>query len=179
VTVIEPTVGARTLGDARALNGPPGRKSPAQLLAIVRDVAAAPEVWRPHVRHELYRRHFSHLVFDDDHEVLVICWEVSQTTLLHDHETSAGAFVVVEGSLIEDYGRVGSRALRQRRMTSGRSRSFGPGYVHDLLNPGPLLATSIHAYSPPITRLNYYAVLRDGVERVRTVTVDEPEPAAR
>jgi mannose-6-phosphate isomerase-like protein (cupin superfamily) len=157
----------------------PGRRSPTELKAMVHAVAAAPELWRPHVRHEMYRRHFEHLVVNDDHEVLVICWEVGQTTLLHDHETSAGAFVVVEGSLLEDYGRVGSRSLRQRRVATGRSGSFGPGYVHDLVNPGRGLATSIHAYSPPITRLNYYAVLRDGVEQVRSLTVEAAEPPAR
>ena len=50
--------------------------------------------------------------------------------------------------------------------------------MHNLTNCGPGLATSIHAYSPPITLLNYYAVLPGGVERVRSLTVDQPEPLA-
>ena len=60
----------------------------------------------------------------------------------------------------------------------GKVRSFGPSYVHNLVNPGPGLATSIHAYSPPISMLNYYAVLPGGVERVRSLMVEHPEPPA-
>jgi hypothetical protein len=145
---------------------------------LARAVAAVPERWRPHVRHEVHQRNFEHLVVTEDYEVLVICWDVGQMTLLHDHATSVGAFVVVEGCLLEDYGRVGSRSLRQRRVARGKGRSFGPSYVHNLANCGPALATSIHAYSPPITMLNYYAVLPGGVELVRSLTVDQPEPPA-
>jgi hypothetical protein len=145
---------------------------------LVRAAAEVPERWRPHVRHEIHQRNYEHLVRTDDHEVLLICWDVGQMTLLHDHANSVGAFVVVEGSLLEDYGRVGSRSLRQHRVARGKVRSFGPSYVHNLVNPGPGPATSIHAYSPPISMLNYYAVLPGGVERVRSLTVEQPEPPA-
>ena len=35
-------------------------------------------------------------------------------------------------------------------------RSFGPGYVHNLGNDGTVQATSIHAYSPPLSTMTYY-----------------------
>ena len=175
----EPTGGSRACADAMvAGSGAISRLGIARMGDLVRAAAAVPERWRPHVRHEIYQRNFEHLVLTEDHEVLVICWDVGQMTLLHDHATSVGAFVVVEGSLLEDYGRVGSRSLRQRRVARGKVRSFGPSYVHNLVNPGPGLATSIHAYSPPISMLNYYAVLPGGVERVRSLMVEQPEPPA-
>ena len=179
MTVTEPNGGSRACADA-VFVGPDAisRLGIARVGDLVRAAAAVPERWRPHVRHEIHQRNYEHLVLTEDHEVLVICWEVGQMTLLHDHATSVGAFVVVEGCLLEDYGRLGSRSLRQRRLTRGKVRSFGPSYVHNLVNPGPGLATSIHAYSPPISMLNYYAVLPGGVERVRSLMVEQPEPPA-
>ena len=95
-------------------------------------------------------------------------------TLLHDHGSSAGAFMVVEGSLLEDHGRAGSGRLLQRRIPRGRARSFGPGYVHNLANAGPGLATSIHAYTPRLTTMTYYAVLPGGAVPIRSLAVRVP-----
>jgi Cysteine dioxygenase type I len=177
VTMTERTVGSRRRADPDLPDrGSPSRLGMVQLVDIVRSVAAAPELWRPRVRHQIDRRNYEHLVVAADHEVLLICWDVGQMTLLHDHGSSVGAFMVVEGSLLEDFGRAGSSSLRQRRIPRGRTRSFGPGYVHNLTNPGPGLVTSIHAYSPRITMLNYYAVLPGGAVRVRSLPVDHPEP---
>jgi hypothetical protein len=97
-------------------------------------------------------------------------------TLLHDHGSAAGAFQVVEGSLLEDYGRAGSGRLLQRRIPRGRARSFGPGYVHNLANAGPGLATSIHAYTPRLRTMTYYAVLPGGAVPIRSLPVECPEP---
>jgi hypothetical protein len=141
-------------------------------------MAAEEARWRPRVQHPLHRRYYERLSVHDDHEVWLICWEVGQTTLLHDHGGAAGAFTVVAGALIEDYGRPGAGRLAQRRVGRGRPRSFGPQYVHNLVNPGPGPATSIHAYSPRLTTMTYYAVLPGGAVPVRTLAVDEPEPPA-
>jgi hypothetical protein len=115
----------------------------------------------------------------EDLEVWLICWDVGQTTLLHDHGAAAGAFTVLSGALLEDFGRPGSRLLRQRRVGRGRVQTFGPDYVHNLVNPGPGLATSIHAYAPRLTTMTYYAVLADGTVPVRSLAVEAPEPAAQ
>jgi predicted metal-dependent enzyme (double-stranded beta helix superfamily) len=179
VTLTEPTVGSRRCADPDASDsGSPSRLGMVQLVDIVRSVAVLPERWRPRVRHQIDRRNYEDLVLAEDYEVLLICWDIGQMTLLHDHDSSVGAFVVVEGSLLEDYGRAGSSSLRQRWISRGRVCSFGPGYIHNLANPGPGLATSIHAYSPRISMLNYYAVLPGGAVRVRSLSVDHPEPPA-
>jgi hypothetical protein len=171
VTLTEP--------DARKPHGSAGAGSSVQRLSdLVQSVAAEEERWRPHVQHRLHRRYYERLLVGDDHEVWLICWEVGQTTLLHDHGGAAGAFTVVTGALLEDYGRPGAGRLAQRRVTRGRPRRFGPHYVHNLVNPGPGLASSIHAYSPRLTTMTYYAVLPGGAVPVRTLAVDEPEPPA-
>lgn len=151
---------------------------PARLLEVVSSVAAQPDLWRPRVHHQLYRRFYERVVSAEDYEVWLICWDVGQMTLLHDHGMAAGAFVVVDGALLEDHGRAGTGRLRQRRISRGRIMSFGPKYVHNLTNPGPGLATSIHAYSPTLTTMTYYAVLPGGAVPVRTLPVESPEPAA-
>jgi hypothetical protein len=158
---------------------PGARSSSADLAAVVRAVAADEAQWRPRVQHRLYGRYYECLLADDDHEVWLICWEVGQMTLLHDHGGAAGAFTVVAGTLVEDYGRPGAGRLQQRRVARGGLRSFGSRYVHNLVNPGPGLVTSIHAYSPRLTTMTYYAVLPGGAVPVRTLPVETPEPPAR
>ena len=176
MTIIDPVAAA-----SRDQEDPVGATpaiGPARLLEVVSSVAAQPDLWRPRVHHQLYRRFYERVVSAEDYEVWLICWDVGQMTLLHDHGTSAGAFVVVDGALLEDHGRAGTGRLRQRRISRGRIMSFGPKYVHNLTNPGPGLVTSIHAYSPTLTTMTYYAVLPGGAVPVRTLPVESPEPAA-
>jgi hypothetical protein len=140
-------------------------------------MAADEASWRTAVDHLPHRRNCARLSTSDDHEVWLICWDLGQTALLHDHGDAAGAFIVVDGTLLEDFARLDARRLSQRRVNRGAVRTFGPGYVHNLVNAGPGLATSIHAYSPRLTTMTYYAVLADGVVPVRAMAVDAPEPA--
>jgi hypothetical protein len=49
--------------------------------------------------------------------------------------------------------------------------------VHDVVNAASEPAVSVHAYSPPLTAMSYYAVDEAGsLRRTRTVLTDEPEP---
>ncbi len=178
MTMTEPGVGTRRRAEADPIGTEPApRLGMSELVDIVRAVAAEPERWRPMVRHHIARRHYERLVTADDHEVWLICWDVGQMTLLHDHGPSSGAYLVVDGSLLEDHGRAGAGRLLQRRIPRGRARSFGPGYVHNLANAGPGLATSIHAYTPRLTTMTYYAVLPGGAVPIRSLPVQCPEPA--
>ncbi|HET6504414.1 MAG TPA: cysteine dioxygenase family protein [Amycolatopsis sp.] len=86
---------------------------------------------------------------DQDQEVWLLSWLPGQHTDLHDHVGSAGAFTVVSGLLTETVAR---RAPDRRTVTeshevaAGKSRVFGPGYVHQVRNLGPDPAISIHVY---------------------------------
>ena len=122
------------------------------------------------------QRWYNLLRSDDTVDVWLITWATEQFAELHDHGESLGALTVVRGSLTEDRWVPGNRALAGRRLTAGRSVGFGRGYVHEVSNPGAHAAVSVHAYSPPLTRMSYYALdpRSDGagsdLRRTRTAT---------
>ena len=154
---------------------------PAQLRDLVADFVARRDEWSAHVRFDLTERYFQRLHLDNDVEVWLICWDLGQDTLLHDHGGSVGAFAVASGQLIEDYGNVpgadtGQLGLRTRRHRAGDAVGFGPTYLHNLVNVGTEPAVSIHAYSPPLTAMNFYCWLPSGIHHLREVHCDTPEP---
>lgn len=149
---------------------------PAQLRDLVDDYVARRDEWSPRVRFDLTERYFSRLHLDSDVEVWLICWDLGQDTLLHDHGGSVGAFAVASGQLIEDHGDTNQLGLRTRRHRAGDSVAFGQTYLHNLVNVGTEPAVSIHAYSPPLTAMNFYCWLPSGIHHLREVACDTPEP---
>ena len=154
---------------------------PAQLRDLVAEFVARRDEWSAHVRFDLTERYFQRLHLDNDVEVWLICWDLGQDTLLHDHGGSVGAFAVASGQLIEDHGNVpgadtGQLGLRTRRHRAGDAVGFGPTYLHNLVNVGTEPAVSIHAYSPPLTAMNFYCWLPSGIHHLREVHCDTPEP---
>jgi hypothetical protein len=150
--------------------------SPAQLRDLVADVVARRDEWSAHVRFDLTERHFVRLHLDDDVEVWLICWDLGQDTLLHDHGGSVGAFAVASGRLVEDFGDVGQDGLRTRWHSAGSTVAFGETYLHNLVNVGMEPAVSVHAYSPPLSSMNFYCWLPSGIHHLREVPCDTPEP---
>jgi predicted metal-dependent enzyme (double-stranded beta helix superfamily) len=152
------------------------KTSPAQLRDLVADFVARRDEWSAHVRFDLTDRYFVRLHLDDDVEVWLICWDLGQDTLLHDHGGSVGAFAVASGRLVEDFGDVGQDGLRTRRHSAGSAVAFGETYLHNLVNVGTEPAVSIHAYSPPLSSMNFYCWLPSGIHHLREVPCDTPEP---
>lgn len=132
------------------------------LAATVADLAENWDAWLPRVRLSAQGRWYERLHRDDERELWLISWLPGQTTGLHDHGGSRGAFAVALGSLQErDLGTV-------RDVSSGESRAFGADYVHEVRNMSAAPAVSVHVYSPPLTAMNRYD-LHDG-RLVRLVT---------
>jgi hypothetical protein len=150
--------------------------SPKELRGIVHEIAATPSEWSNSVRFDLYERVYSRLYLDTAVEVWLICWDIGQDTLLHDHGGSVGAFTVARGSLLEDYGAVHRTGLATRRHTAGDTVGFGVDYLHNLVNVGTEPTVSIHAYSPPLRTMNFYCWLPTGMHRLREIPCDTPEP---
>ena len=92
-----------------------------RLRTIVEEMAASPDIWSSSIRFDLTERHCVRLRQHDGVEVWLICWDLGQDTLLHDHGGSVGAFAVADGALIEDYGALDVPALRTRRHATGSS----------------------------------------------------------
>jgi predicted metal-dependent enzyme (double-stranded beta helix superfamily) len=98
---------------------------------------------------------------------LVLTWLPGQSTGLHDHGGSAGAFAVLEGTLDESVvvpDRQHDRpwlTTRARGYAAGALRSFGPRHLHDVeARHAP--AISLHVYAPALTVMTRY-ILDDGV----------------
>jgi len=128
----------------------------ADLTALTRDVAAEVRAGRHPFRIDPERRWYRLLRTDDYTDVWLITWATEQAAELHDHAGSLGALTVVSGSLAEQ--RWVGDGLRSRQVRAGRSLGFPLGHVHDVGNPATTPAVSVHAYSPPLTAMSYYAV---------------------
>jgi Cysteine dioxygenase type I len=146
-----------------------------ELLRLVADVAASPELWRPHLDPDATERTYASLRRDAIVDIWAIFWLPDNDTGWHDHDTSSGAVQVISGSLEEHTLRLSGP---DRRIThrAGQSFSFGPSHIHRLTCAGAS-AVSIHAYSPPLWRLGQYTV--DGAGALHRVSVsyaDELRP---
>ena len=156
---------------------PPGRDlAVAELELLVEQIAAAPALWREHVRHERDRRFYVELHREAQIDVWLICWDARQETGLHDHDRSSGAVSVVEGTLLEDFlaadddGRIGLQTVEHR---AGGGFSFDATHIHDVRHDGGPAATSIHVYSPALWRMGHYALGTRGLGRVSLTYLDE------
>ncbi len=101
----------------------------------------------------------------------LIGWPPGARTGWHDHQGSAGAFVVVAGNLVEASvapadarSRTGGPAavhaergdLRRRSFGVGAARQFPDHHIHDMSNDSSRAAYSVHAYSPALTAMASY-----------------------
>jgi hypothetical protein len=104
------------------------------------------------------------------------CWSVGTSCstdgglVLHDHGGSSGAFHVVWGALDETSTTRPGHALHQQRLVRSEGKSFGSDYVHSVANSEATVATSIHAYSPPLTSMNFYETSPAGLVLSRVET---------
>ncbi|MDT3398537.1 cysteine dioxygenase [Streptomyces sp. B1866] len=118
-------------------------------------------------------------------EAWLIGWPPGAGTGWHDHGGSHGAFVTAGGELYEQSLAVrlpteGWKTLeladgvdRERRLTAGRGRAFGPHHVHEVINPSlERHAVSVHAYYPPLPLMRRYS--RTG-QVLRLEQVERPE----
>jgi Cysteine dioxygenase type I len=146
-----------------------------ELERLVENLAGRPRLWRDRVRHERDRRFYVQLHRDPHVDIWLICWDAEQETGLHDHDRSAGAVRIVEGTLLEDYLAVGDGGfgLDTMRHGPGSAFSFDATHIHDVRHDGGPPATSIHAYSPALWRMGHYVVGPRGLGRVSQTYVEE------
>ncbi|MET0326646.1 MAG: cysteine dioxygenase family protein [Ilumatobacteraceae bacterium] len=138
------------------------------LADIVAGLAAAEPLWRPHVTHDADDRTRVRLIATPAYEVWVLGWAPGQSVGLHDHGDANGAFVVVDGRLEEST--LTSAGIVTESLDAGGVGRIPIGSVHDVANRSHRLATSIHAYSRPLTAMGFYGA--DG-SLVRTEAVHE------
>lgn len=112
-------------------------------------------------------------------DLWLISWLPTQGAQLHDHGGSAGSFTVLSGELSESvYVPSGPRAgtVRERAHAAGRSVGFDAAYIHDVRNTSQLPAVSVHAYSRPLTTMNFWEIDNGRLVKLATLDTDDPEP---
>ena len=153
MTVSTPAPGDLTSGDTAPQTAAIVAADPA---ATARALAAAPDDWLLRVRLSPHGRWYERLHNDGETEIWLISWLPGQTTGLHDHGGSRGAFAVALGTLEErDLGGA-------RRVSMGETRSFGADYIHEVRNTSTAPAVSVHVYSPPLSTMNRYELDASG-----------------
>jgi predicted metal-dependent enzyme (double-stranded beta helix superfamily) len=149
--------------------------SRSELSALLRRTTADSDVWLPRLQlPDGDRRWWTQLSADERVDVWLLSWLPGQNTELHDHGSSAAAFSVVRGLLAEVRIDAGHRRVTVPR-PAGSTVWLAPGVIHDMCGAGIGPAVSIHAYSPPLTRMTYYATDCTGLHTARTVQTNEPE----
>lgn len=102
-------------------------------------------------------RRYERILSTDDYEVWLIAWAPTGACHLHDHGGSGGALRVVAGNLLEAAtDLVDRRPLQTVSIAPGEYVAFGAQRVHEVWNPGPAPALSVHAYSPPLSTMQFY-----------------------
>src|SRR4051812_11379340 len=162
-----------TLAPTRPALPPPPRLrrvSPTRLPPLARELAARTALWRPQVRFAQASRWSVRVAVTDDYEAWLLTWLPGQSTGLHDHGGSAGAFTVLSGvveeSTLPPTRSRGPAALVHRTLTAGRVRAFGPDYVHDVTNNGAEPAVSLHVYAPALDSMRHYVLDDEGRPQV-------------
>jgi predicted metal-dependent enzyme (double-stranded beta helix superfamily) len=129
--------------------------APAQLAVVAESMAAAQSVRAPLALDG--DRGFELLVRTDEFEAWLIDWAPTGALDLHDHGGSTGVVRVVSGWLAESFTDLGEGGpLRTCRIEPDRTRHVPATRIHEVWNPGPHRARSVHAYSPPLSTMTYY-----------------------
>jgi hypothetical protein len=127
--------------------------------------------------HGLSERSWVLLAVTDLFEAWAIGWPPGGHIELHDHGLSNGAVTVARGTLTETTVRATSRGVAligTHHIGPGEHRTFGPNYVHDLVNDGSTDAISVHVYGPKLTTMTYYEM--DQFGRLGSTRTEEVTP---
>lgn len=109
---------------------------------IAREFAVDRDRWKHLLRYDPAERFAALVDRVGDYEVWLMSWLPGQSTDLHDHGRTTGAFTVVSGLLTERVMRAGAELT----LKPGQTRVFAPDYVHQVLNNSIDPAVSIHVY---------------------------------
>ena len=144
----------------------------AELTELVQALGQRPDLWRHLVHHDRERRVYEQLWRDDHVAAWIICWMYDHDTGFHDHDLSAGAVAVAEGSVREERLVLGGAPLR-RTFGAGESFHFSASEIHRVRNPDSVPAVTLHAYSPPLWRMGAYEIQPSGVLTRHSVSYAE------
>jgi len=151
---------SRTTSNRSAL--PTKNRPRRNLVEVATRLAEQTELWEPLVAYDPISRYYARLASEPDFEAWLLTWVPGQGTDWHDHGGSAGAFVVVRGTLTERHATVSPLApprieAEPRALGEGSLRAFGTKHIHQVTNLGIEPAVSLHVYSPALLEMTTYA----------------------
>ena len=111
-----------------------------------------PDRLRAEAVHDPAERWYLRLALTEQVEVWLQTWTPGQGTTPPEHRGAAGSYTVLDGRLTEVW-RDGTGPAHRSVRSVGSGSAFGPERVHVVRNDGPVNATSVHAYSPPLLPL--------------------------
>jgi predicted metal-dependent enzyme (double-stranded beta helix superfamily) len=141
-----------------------------ELSRIAAQLVGEPWLWWPHVRYRAPDRFYTRVSASDSFEAWLLTWLPGQSTGLHDHGGSSGAFVVVKGVLTETTISPDGADEVVRNLTHPRVRTFGDAHVHDVANVGRIPAISLHVYAPALTTMRRYERVDERLRQVSEET---------
>jgi hypothetical protein len=154
--------GATNSASASQQAHPAGRERRGQRLSLdaLAVIAAglaqsAPEAGHSWIRGT--RRSYTQLLQTDLYDAWLISWLPSGNLELHDHGGSQGAVAVARGKLVEAYTDLRWRhPVRHRVINHPDTVTIPSTRVHEVSNPGPERALSVHVYSPPLRSMTFF-----------------------
>ncbi|MEY2396983.1 MAG: hypothetical protein QOJ00_157 [Actinomycetota bacterium] len=107
-------------------------------------------------------RRYTELLDTPDYNAWLIAWAPTGALEPHDHGGSRGLVEVIRGRLVESYvDRGEDRAPRSRVAIAGSTLAVPSHRIHEVWNPGPDIAISVHVYSPPLTSMEFFELPRE------------------
>lgn len=102
-------------------------------------------------------RRYARLADTPRYDAWLIAWSPGSGLELHDHSGSLGAVAVVTGKLVEVSTNLRWRLpVRTRVASAGGVFGIAATCVHEVTNPGPGDALSVHVYSPPLRSMTFF-----------------------
>jgi mannose-6-phosphate isomerase-like protein (cupin superfamily) len=135
--------------------------TPEELLKFVQGLGADTERWQQHVHHDPDRRTFAQIWDDEDVNAWVLCWGRNHDTGFHDHDHSIAGIIALEGQVREDRLHL-SAPNTENIYAAGESFVVPKFAIHRVLHHGDVPAVTIHAYSPPLSRMGTYSENQTG-----------------
>ena len=142
--------------------------------AIARTITVTSDRWPRRPAEHPTDRTGVRVLTTEQYDVWLLRWLTGTGVTPHDHGESMGAFCVVRGSLLEVRWEHGGRTARTIDPT--QTLTIGRGIVHDVIGAADG-SLSVHVYSPPLSRMNFYdadATVVVGSEQVDTDAMVEP-----
>ncbi len=148
---------------------------PRSFAEVASGLARCPERWSHLVDHVPGQRRYVALPGIEGVEAWLISWAPGTGIDLHDHGGAAGAMVLVEGALVERYGRTAHPTVLRSRVLDARAVvTFTADHVHAVRNEGVVAATSLHVYAPALGPMMFF-----GDDPRDDRLVDQRDPVSR